>query len=57
MEIYESKHGGRGLKSSHDDIIISAVDDIFYQWDPSTATWMKEVCDQQEVLCSQINLI
>ena len=36
-------HGCKSeLKSSYDDVI-SAVDEFFDQWDPSTATPMKEV--------------
>ena len=43
--------GGVGrLKSSPADII-SAVDDFFYQWDPSTATLIEEKCGVQEGLC------
>ena len=30
------------LKSLYDDVI-SAVDDFFYQWDPSSATLMEKV--------------
>ena len=33
-----------GLRSSH---VISAVDDAFYQWDPSTETLMEEVSGSQ----------
>ena len=39
-----------GLKSSYDDDIF-AVDDFFDQWDTSTVTQMKEVCELQEELC------
>ena len=35
-----------GLKNSYDDII-SAVDDFFDQWGPSTATPIEEVCKPQ----------
>ena len=42
VNIYKS-----GLKSSYDDII-SAVDDIFDQWYPSTSTLMEEVYEAQE---------
>ena len=31
-----------GLKSSYESII-SAVDDFFYKWDPSTVTLMEDV--------------
>ena len=34
------------LKSAYEDII-SAVDDVFYHWDISTATLMEEVCGPQ----------
>ena len=50
---YLNKHG---LKHLYDDII-SAVDDFFNQWDPSTATAMKEVCGLQSGLYWKINHI
>ena len=36
-------------EGSYDDVI-SAVDDLFDQWDPSTATLMEEVCGLQWVI-------
>ena len=47
-----------GLKSSCDDVMsISAVDDFVNQWDPSTTTPMKEVCEPQGGLCQKLNLM
>ena len=39
--LYISKVFENRLRCSYDDI--SAIDDFFDQWDPSTATQMKEV--------------
>ena len=39
-----------GLKSTYDDVI-SAVDNYFDQWDPSTATPIVEVCRLLGELC------
>ena len=49
--MYES-----GLKSSFDDII-SAVDDFFDQWDPSTVTLMEEIYVLHGAICWKINHI
>ena len=43
--IYIYTHVG-GLKSLYDDVI-SIVDDVFNQRDPSTATLMEKVCESQ----------
>ena len=45
-----------GLKSSYADII-SAIDDFFDKWDPSTVTLIKEMCGLHGGLCLKINLI
>ena len=37
-------------ESLYDDSI-SGVDDLFYQWDPSTATPIEEMCRPPEGLC------
>ena len=31
--------------------VISAIDDFFDQWDPSTATLIHEMCGPQEQIC------
>ena len=38
------------LKTSYDDVI-SAVDDFFEQWNPSTATPIEEECVPQGAIC------
>ena len=38
------------LKNPYDEVL-SAVDDFFYQKNPSTATLMKGVCGPQKELC------
>ena len=49
--IYEGE-----LKSTYDDII-SAIDTVFDQWNPGTATLIEELCRLQRGLCWKINLI
>ena len=46
---YNNSHVN-GLKSSYDDVI-SAVDDFFDQWDPSSATQLEEVYRLHRGLC------
>ena len=45
-----------GIESLLADVI-SAVDDFFDQWNPSTATLIEEVCGSQWRLSRKINLI
>ena len=53
-EFWDTSVKGLKVKRAY---VISAVDNFFDQWDPSTATPMEEVCELQEGLCWKTNFI